>query len=58
MATVAVAELPVQDPEEPLASPVTLPVSAPLNVVADNVFVVVLYAKSAFCTSSGHCAAC
>ena len=35
VATVAVAEFPVHDPEEPLASPA----SAPLKVVADNVFV-------------------
>ena len=31
---VAVAALPVQDPDEPDALPVTLPVKAPLNVVA------------------------
>ena len=31
MATVAVAELPVQDPEDPLALPVTLPVTSPIT---------------------------
>ena len=31
---VAVAALPVQDPEEPDVLPVTLPVKAPLKVVA------------------------
>ena len=33
-ALVAVAALPVQEPEEPETFPVTLPVSAPENVVA------------------------
>jgi len=33
---VAVAEFPVQLPELPLASPVTLPVNAPANSVAVN----------------------
>ena len=36
VASVAVAELPVQDPEEPDALPVTLPVKAPTNDVAVN----------------------
>ena len=36
-ALVAVAELPVQDPDEPLQLPVTLPSSGPLNLVAVSV---------------------
>ena len=34
VASVAVAEFPVQDPDEPDTLPVTLPVKAPINVVA------------------------
>ena len=34
VALVAVAELPVQDPDDPLQLPVTLPSSGPLNLVA------------------------
>ena len=37
MATVAVAEFPVHDPEEPLALPVTLPVKAPTKPPVDVV---------------------
>ena len=33
---VAVAELPVQLPDEPVMLPVTLPLNAPLNDVADT----------------------
>ena len=34
VASVAVAEFPVQDPEDPEVLPVTLPVKLPTNVVA------------------------
>ena len=43
--SVAVTELPVQDPEEPDALPVTLPVKLPVKVVDVNSPVEGLYVK-------------
>tara|TARA_R110000824_G_C14824814_1_gene637172 strand:- start:99 stop:371 length:273 start_codon:yes stop_codon:yes gene_type:complete len=47
LAAVAVAALPVQLPDEPLAFPVTLPVKGPENAVAVSVPVPALYVMPA-----------
>ena len=45
---VAVDEFPVQEPDDPVQSPVTFPTRAPVNVVAVKTFVLALYFRFGF----------